>query len=1115
MRRRDFLRGLAASGALSLGGTALTTAAPAPAGGIDATWTTGEQYGIGTVADHGTDDPSRVWFALTEGALTGVRFPRVDFLNVRTLDLVVTDTDSEYAARTHNVSRTDDDTSTVERRVEPTAEDALLFRHVVSETGGGRDWTLTVEYATDSEHDALLADVSFEARDGANYDVYAVLDPSLSNSGKADVARVSGASDPGQAASDGKKQGTAKGNGKGKGQDGGPVLTARDTGANDDAAAFRDADGEAYNVAAAFVADRGFDWATVDVVGGDSLSPLLTTGDASTTYENAEGNVALVGRLGSGVTSLSDTLSLGFAEEADESAATTEATGALDKGGFARTRATYRQSWRDYLAELDVPDAVGDDDLRWQYDVAAMALKAADSKQYPGAGLASLSVPWGNGTKANDPADYGYNFVWSRDLYNAFTALLAAGDVHSATEAVAYIYEYQQDDAGFIPQNTFIDGRTRWGGEQMDNISFPQIMAYQLAERHGVDLGDAGYDYTNVKRSADYVATNGPETAQERWEEEGGYSPSTTAAEIAGLVCAASLAVDEGDDDARADALVYLGLADHWQANTANWMATTTGSKSADPYYVRITDDRDPDDGATLDINNGGPSLDEREVVDAGFLELVRLGVKPWDDSVVRNSLEVVDDTIRVDTPNGPAFYRYNGDGYGEQGQDPNDSLPPGAPWGLNGDYGGKGRLWPIFTGERAEYELLADTDSGATAPDTMLRAMADFANSGGMIPEQVWDRPEETEFGWEFGEGTGSATPLSWSMAQYVRLAHGIDAGEPVETPAVVRDRYVDGEPAEGPELTVEFPDDSVVGSVQPVSGTTDATDVVVFSESERVHVEPTDGTFSTEIDLGDGESLVKVVAADAADSLAETGTTLAEKTVTVFDLGEQVAAFDDPAGDDAGPGSYTYPTADVFKPGVFDLDALEVYETDDRYQFLYRFVGPVANPWGGSGGFSVQHLQLYIRDPAASGGTTEAREGVNATFESAYHRRVAADGFTNEFAPRVEAADGSVVTEDVELTAYQSIDAIKVGIPKSSLSGLGSLDSLAFVPLVLGQDGFSPGRIRPVQASNGAYVFGGGRDDSANPNVIDLATPEGVTNADALAYSAEQQATVPYLTL
>jgi glucoamylase len=66
---------------------------------------------------------------------------------------------------------------------------------------------------------------------------------------------------------------------------------------------------------------------------------------------------------------------------------------------------------------------------------------------------------------------------------------------------------------------------------------------------------------------------------------------------------------------------------------------------------------------------------------------------------------------------------------------------------------------------------------------------MASAANQGYLVPEQAWDRSDQ--FGFSFGQPTGSAAPLNWAAAQYVRLAVSIDAGHPVETPALVKARY------------------------------------------------------------------------------------------------------------------------------------------------------------------------------------------------------------------------------------------------------------------------------------------------------------------------------------
>jgi glucoamylase len=165
-----------------------------------------------------------------------------------------------------------------------------------------------------------------------------------------------------------------------------------------------------------------------------------------------------------------------------------------------------------------------------------------------------------------------------------------------------------------------------------------------------------------------------------------------------------------------------------------------------------------------MEINSSTLVVDERKILDPSFLELVRLGVKPANDKLIVESLKLIDQLIKVETPFGDAWYRYNHDAYGE--------TPDG------GNYDGRngvGRLWTLLTGERGEYEIAAgDIRSARKRLDTM----AGFANDGLMIPEQVWERT---------GSGTGSATPLAWSMAQFIRLAVNIEKGRNMETPTVV----------------------------------------------------------------------------------------------------------------------------------------------------------------------------------------------------------------------------------------------------------------------------------------------------------------------------------------
>jgi glucoamylase len=223
----------------------------------------------------------------------------------------------------------------------------------------------------------------------------------------------------------------------------------------------------------------------------------------------------------------------------------------------------------------------------------------------------------------------------------------------------------------------------------MDEVSYPLILAYQLKRT------DRKTFEQHIKPTADYIAKTGPKTQQERWEEKGGYSPSSIAAEIAGLVCAAEIAKINGDS---ASSDKWLATADDWAANVEKWTATTTGKYGDGNYYLRFTQNGHPDAGEKIELNNNAGTADEREIVDAGFLELVRLGIKKAEDPLITRSLKVVDEVLKVDMPNGPGFYRYNRDGYGE--------MYDGRPWNWDLKYTGRGHLWALLSGERGEYEI-------------------------------------------------------------------------------------------------------------------------------------------------------------------------------------------------------------------------------------------------------------------------------------------------------------------------------------------------------------------------------------------------------------------------
>jgi glucan 1,4-alpha-glucosidase len=1034
--------------AAGLGVPASAEAAPSTAPGAPggpSSWTTGAKQGVGT----STTSASKVWYTLAEGVLTEIYYPRVDVADVQDLQLIITDgrsfSDLERDATTH--------------RVELVDPRALIYRQVNTDKDGR--YRISKTYAADPRRSTVLVDVRVDSLDGGAYTAYVLYNPSLANSGRHDSASAVGS-----------------------------ALVAQDT-------------SSATKVASALVASPPFSRVSNGFSGvSDGWTDLQTDHQLDWTYAAAaDGNVVQIGQLGTNGRGgpLKATVALGFAETGTEALDTANAS--LHRA-FPAVRDAYADGWHAYLDSLSGAPASVSGGPRTQYDVAVMTLKAHEDKTYPGANIASLTVPWGQAVNADEAGVGGYHLVWARDLYQEATAMFAAGDRAAAERSLDYLFDVQQKPDGSFPQNSLLDGTPYWGGLQLDEVAFPIVLAGQLG-RH-----DAA-TWQHVKKAADFIVGHGPATPQERWEEEGGYSPSTIAAEIAGLVIAADVARRNGDD---ASAALYTGVADDWQRKVAGWTFTTTGPIGDGRYFERIDDNGNPNDGHTLDINNGGGSYDERTIVDAGFLDLVRLGVTPADDPHVTGSLAEVDATIKVDTPNGPMWYRYNHDGYGEKAN--------GNPY----DGSGVGRLWPLLTGERGEYELAAGRDA-----TSHLRTIAAAANEGYMIPEQVWDRADA--FGFRFGEGTGSATPLAWSMAQYVRLAHSIDAGRPVETPALVAARYAGGALPAGPALAVTSPPDGTTTDqgTATVSGTTDAVRIYVNAAGQTSPVAAVNGTFSTTVPLSLGRNTITVVAVGV-----DGGTSVVQRTVTSTNFGTAVGGVDDPSGDDNGRGTYVYPAAGEFTAGVFDLTRFGVYDDGVNVNFVVTLGGEVRNPWGGNQ-ISVQRFNVYVRGGAGTG-SVSALPGTNASLAAPYDLVVTGDGF-NDLGVRDGAGN---TVGPATLLALPATRQIVASVSKSVLGSTNlSTAQYAVVMMSHAGDGEGTGHVRPVydraywESTAGTdmwwvhdYRFGGGagvwtgdtdaRDtDIRDPNVIDLIVPAGVSQAQVLDWTTGSGVTLPYVPL
>jgi glucoamylase len=374
-------------------------------------------------------------------------------------------------------------------------------------------------------------------------------------------------------------------------------------------------------------------------------------------------------------------------------------------------------------------------------------LRCLEDKSHAGAFVAAPCAPWG---ETNHDGNHVYHLVWPRDLCRIATALLDAGDSAAALRAFRHLQMRQRPDGGWY-QNWFLDGTPHWTATELDQVALPILLAWRLGVANCLDHDPYP---VMVRPAAQFIIREGPLTQLDRWEELGGLSPSTLAACIAALIVSAEFAHEAGEHVAASH---LRAVADYWNDRVETWCTTDAGQ------YVRLSGDPDrrPTDGATA----------------PEFLELVRYGLRRPKDEKILRSLNGVDTSLKVSLPAGPSWRRYVGDGYGEH--------EDGSPW----DGRGRGRPWPVLTGERARHFF----SMGLPAAE-LVRTLEGFAGQGLMLPEQVWDAPDIPQRGLFLGRPTGSATPLGWAHAEYLELLVTVAlAGFPdIVMPA--RRRYTEG---------------------------------------------------------------------------------------------------------------------------------------------------------------------------------------------------------------------------------------------------------------------------------------------------------------------------------
>lgn len=471
------------------------------------------------------------------------------------------------------------------------------------------------------------------------------------------------------------------------------------------------------------------------------------------------GAVSLMGELPNRAT-----LSLGLATS-KESAATLAVTSLMED--FSTAWDLQCRAWKSWLATSRFPELP--DKLSDMLRLSAMVLKVHQDRTYVGAAVASLAVPWGESSQSRG----GYHLVWCRDLVETAGALVAMGAFEDARDVLRYLIATQQEDGHWL-QNQWLGGNAFWQGIQLDEAAFPVLLASSLRDQgalEGIPVVDM------VRRALSFIAREGPSTGQDRWEEDPGINTFTLAIAIAALVEGSTFL----EGETRQFALL---LADTWNARLDEWTGATGTALArrlgVSGYYIRTSPaDVLIHEGAQSEhvlIKNRAidPDLPADEQIGTDFLQLVRYGLRRPVDSFVLGSLKAVDELLKTDTPSGPVWHRYNGDGYGEH----ND----GSPF----DGTGRGRGWPLLVGERGHYALLAGED-----PLPYLETMAAMSSAGGMLPEQVWDWNPIREYRLEPGRPSGSAMPLVWAHSEFIKLCYSRARGYPVDRPLATWNRY------------------------------------------------------------------------------------------------------------------------------------------------------------------------------------------------------------------------------------------------------------------------------------------------------------------------------------
>lgn len=695
--------------------------------GLEPRWTSSRKDTVSTAYAAS----SRVWFTMSHGTLNEIYYPTIDRPQTRDMELLFSDGETFF----HEEKR---DFQYDFEYIDPAAPAIRVWA-----TGPDGRYTVMKEFVTDPHHAVVLMNVKITGEEQllSRLKCYALLAPHLEVGGWGNSARSIDVA--------GKRC----------------VLAWKG------------------GVSLAMGADCGFTGSSCGYVGAsDGYQDLSRNLKLTRQFGQAlDGNIAVIGEIDV-ARNREFTIAIAFGDGSHSAVAHMMQSLATD---FAEHRDRFIVQWHR-TAPVDRLAGASTDQGRLAR-ISHNILLTHEDKTFSGAFIASASIPWGASKSDTDLG--GYHLVWTRDMEQTASALLACGCADTvlhpgrsstALRALVYLACTQRPDGSFA-QNFWIDGTPYWSGIQLDEVAFPVILAWRLWKMDG--LGDFDI-FPFVERAASFLVRYAPITQQERWEELAGYSPSTLATVISGLICSADIMRARGSEEL---AEFLESYADWLEAHLDEWTTTDEGVLHPDVkrHYMRI---RPPAPGepfynseipvGCVRINNRGPEeksvFEAREIIDAGFLELVRYGIRRADDPLIVDSLKVVDYCLKRDTPYGPCWRRYNHDGYGQK--------KDGGPY----DGWGQGRSWPLLVGERAHYEFAAGNDV-----KPLISTYERFSSRGGMLPEQVWDEADRPDCGMFRGRSAGSAQPLVWAHSEYLKLLCSVMNGRVIDRISVVERRY------------------------------------------------------------------------------------------------------------------------------------------------------------------------------------------------------------------------------------------------------------------------------------------------------------------------------------